>query len=405
MEEKTNQQTQQEGVPQAPARTATRTTAQMRQQTIQQPIQQQPMQAPVQPRPQAVVPDERDRRIAELEARLADAEKEKRIAELERREKELELKSREMERPVINRPRPAIEDDGTDFDLPHEFVTVKFIKKKRGSVEDAESPMFGGMAENARKVFVVPRMRNGRLVNVLTSKEEKYFEKLLRLPEGAFSIYNKGDENYWLDSTPGAVNKVALTKNGIQLNLSVWEDYIKWKILLANTNEICPSEEKLKRSPLATYLFVLCNEKVGAELALKRAELKMECYDKFRMYRENRSVLKWLVEKMENRRLAPNTTFTQLYPMVDELIDRDAEKFHEAITSQTLEMEAMLMEALDCGVVTRNAGQYYMTDNGDALCDSNNKPYLNVAATWLRRNDNADVRERIRLQIDNKRKI
>lgn len=414
MEEKKNQQPQQpmqEGMAFGPV-PAAKTGAQMRtqpQQTPQTMQQPQPMQAPMppqmQPRQQAAHPDERDRRIAELEARLANMEKEKRIAELEAREKELEAKSGASNPNVITSPRPAVVDDGSDFALPNEFVMVKFIKKQRGSIDDPENPGFGGMMPNARKVYATPRLKNGRLVNVLTTKEEKYFEKLLRLGEGAFSVYNKGDDNYWLDSTPNAVNKVILTSNGIQLNLSVWEDYIKYKILLANTNEICPSEEQLKRNPKSTYLFVLCNEKVGAELALKRSELKMECYEMFRRYREKRSVLKWIVEKLENRRLAPNTTYTQLYPMIDELIDRDAERFHDTVTAPTLESEALLMEALDSGVVIRSAGQYFMADNGDALCDSNNKPYLHVAAEWLRRPANNELRERLRMMIDSKKKI
>ena len=91
--------------------------------------------------------------------------------------------------------------------------------------------LYGGMAENAVRIFGVPKLSSGSYVNVLTNQEKTCIEEALGLEVNALSIYKKQD-NFWDNFN------VRLTKQDTVLNLSRPEDYLKYKVLLANKNEV-----------------------------------------------------------------------------------------------------------------------------------------------------------------------
>ena len=108
------------------------------------------------------------------------------------------------------------------------------------------------MADSAVKTFTVPRLSSGMYVNVLTDDEKACLEQIMNLEYNALSIYKKTD-NFWDDSNDQAISRVRLTKQDNYLNLSDPEDYIRYKILLANKNYIAPSLEALQDAPKASY--------------------------------------------------------------------------------------------------------------------------------------------------------
>lgn len=115
--------------------------------------------------------------------------------------------------------------------LQNKKIIVRHIHRE-GKVTDKRHLLYGGMVENATKTFTVPVIAStGSLKNVLTNDEKDYFENLLGVN---LSVHNKKD-NYWHNY------QVRLTKSDTYLDLSNPEDYIKYKVLLANNTMICPS--------------------------------------------------------------------------------------------------------------------------------------------------------------------
>ena len=90
------------------------------------------------------------------------------------------------------------------------------------------------------------------------------------LEYNALSIYKKVD-NYWEN------NMVRLTKQDNILDLSDPEQYIKYKILLANKNFIAPSLEILTDYPKATYQFVIIAEGEETKTAKDNMSITMKC--------------------------------------------------------------------------------------------------------------------------------
>ena len=143
--------------------------------------------------------------------------------------------------------------------LRNERITVRHIDRQRGMVTNPKHVLYGGMAENAVKTYVVPRLSSGMYVNVLTDSEKSYLEDIMGLENNALSIYKKQD-NFWDDSNENGISRVRLTKQDNYFNLSDPEDYIRYKILLANKDFIAPSMQVLEDRPKSTYEFVIISE-------------------------------------------------------------------------------------------------------------------------------------------------
>lgn len=152
---------------------------------------------------------------------------------------------------LVEVPRP-VEEEGTIKKTPgclvnclkNERVIVRHIPKASGMVTNPKHILYGGMAENAVKVFTVPRLSSGMYVNVLTDQEKQFLENIMRLEVNALSVYKKVD-NFWDDSNEKGISRVRLTKQDNYFNLADPEDYIRYKILLANKDYIAPSLEAL----------------------------------------------------------------------------------------------------------------------------------------------------------------
>ena len=137
--------------------------------------------------------------------------------------------------------------------LRNERIVVRHVPKLTGMWgNNPKHILAGGMAEGASRTFVVPRLSSGMFVNVLTDKEKAFLEEIMGLEYNALSIYKKTN-NFWDDSNDSGINKVRLTKQDNYFNLSDPEDYIRYKILLANKDYIAPSLQTLQDAPKATY--------------------------------------------------------------------------------------------------------------------------------------------------------
>ena len=60
--------------------------------------------------------------------------------------------------------------------LRNERVIVRHIPKATNLVSNPKHIFYGGMAENATRTFVVPKLTSGTYVNILTKNEKKFLE-------------------------------------------------------------------------------------------------------------------------------------------------------------------------------------------------------------------------------------
>ena len=267
--------------------------------------------------------------------------------------------------------------------LRNERIIVRFVPSPTAMVQRKGHILYGGMAENATRSFVVPRLsKTGMFKNVLTDSEKTFLEKAMGLEINALSIYKK-ENNFWDDSNPNGIGRVKLHKQDNYLDLSIPEQYIQYKILLANKDYIAPSMEELENRPKATYQFVIISEGAEAQKNLSRMDITMECYTEYGAVKRDKDTLKTIIEQLEKRPISPNVELGFLQNKVNEYIQIDPRKFYTVITDEYLPAKVLVKRAVEAGLVGTKNNTYYLRKDGSPLCEMNEESTLNNAAKYL----------------------
>lgn len=270
--------------------------------------------------------------------------------------------------------------------LRKEIVTVRHINKPSGLVSNPNHVLYGGMAETAVRYFTVPLLeKSGTLKNVLTDKEKAYLEEAMGLDYNALSIYRK-ENNFWENY------QVRLTKTDSYLDLSIPDDYIKYKVLLANSDLIAPSIESLQDRPKATYQFVLIEEGAEEKTATNKVTVTQNCWKEFGKNEDNADVLKMVIEIVSGKPLSPSIKLDSLKTKAADLISSDPKYFLQVITDPLLKTKILIKKAVEIGAISRRGDYYYLTEGDVPLCGNREEPTLTKAAQYLNTPKNQEMK-------------
>lgn len=257
--------------------------------------------------------------------------------------------------------------------LRNERVTVKFIPNETGGL-DKRHPYYGGKVEGAFTFVTVPMLKNGTIANPLTKAEKEYLEEIMQLDYGALSVYRKED-NYWENLM------VRLGKEDTILDLSVPTDYIKYKVLLANKDLICPSMKDLEEKPKATYQYVMVADTDVFNEASNRTTNKMKCYEELGRIRDDKDAMRCVIQTIAGRQVDINSKVEFMRDRLVDMIDSNPKRFLNVVTDPLLQIKVTLMRAVEEKAVSKR-GDYYYYD-GEPLCGDNESPTITVAAKYL----------------------
>lgn len=286
------------------------------------------------------------------------------------------------ERVEMQKPEPVNSNEPVNC-LRNERVIVRFVPRPSAMVQNPKHILYGGMAENAKRSFVVPRLNStGMFKNVLTDNEKAFLERAMGLEYNALSIYRKKD-NFWDDSNPMGIGRVTLHKQDNYLDLSVPEDYIKYKILLANKDQIASSLQELEDRPKATYQFVIISENAEAASNLSKMDVTMECYTEYGAIRNDADTLRVVIELLEGRPTAPKVKLDYLQGKVNEYIQKDPRRFLRTVKDELLPAKVLIKKCVEAGLIGKKNDTYYLRSDGTPLCEMNEDSTLNNAARYL----------------------
>ena len=284
--------------------------------------------------------------------------------------------------------------------LRNERVIIRHIPKESGMATNPKHILFGGMAENAVRTFVVPRLSSGMFVNILTDSEKAFLEEVMGLEYNALSIYKKVD-NFWDDSNENGISRVRLTKQDNYLNLADPEDYIRYKILLANKDYIAPSLQALQDSPKATYQFVIISEGDETKSAKDNMSATMKCYKEFGKIENDINTLRVIVETIDGRPTAPTVKLEFLQGRINTLIQADSKIFLRVITDPMLSTKVLIKRAIEAGLISNRGNYLYLKSDNTPLCEVNEEPTLNIAAKFLNAPKNQEIKFALEAKLKN----
>ena len=280
--------------------------------------------------------------------------------------------------------RPAVREEKSTRELVNplrkETVIVKFVPSPNALVHTKGHVLSGGMADGSTKTYVVPRLRNGQYMNILTDSEMAYLEHIMRLEPGALSIYNKVN-NFWDDSNEQGVGSVTLHKQNNYLDLSDPIDYIKYKVLLANKDYICPSLQELEDRPKATYQFVIVNENAETQMNLSKNDAKRQSYIQYGKISEDSDTLRTILEIITGRPVGSMTKLDFLQAKTMDEIEKDPRRFLTLIKDELLPAKVLIKKSVEAGLITRRNDLYYY--EGQPMCDNGEDSTLTNAARYI----------------------
>ena len=277
--------------------------------------------------------------------------------------------------------------------LRKEKIIVRFVPKENDNVTDRKHVAFGGMMDNSVRGFTVPMLSNGVYRNVLTDNEKNYLEDVLGLEINGLSVYNKKD-NFWDDYL------IKLTKQDTILDLSIPEDYIKYKVLLANKDTVAPSMNELKRAKKATYEYVIMEPNEEFADSRNRVNNTMKCYEEFGAIKDKFDVLKCIIETIDGRPVANNTKIEFLQAKATDLITANPKLFLDTATDPLLNTKVLIKKAVAAGIISKRGEYYYFREDGSPLCDSNEDPTFTIAAKYLSLPQNQELKFSIEAKIN-----
>ena len=271
--------------------------------------------------------------------------------------------------------------------LKNERILVRFVPKEDSNITNPKHILYGGMAEGAIKYYTVPVLAStGTYKNILTDDEKAFLESYMGLEYNALSVYNKTN-NFWANFT------VRLTKHDNYLDLSDPNDYIKYKVLLANTDFIADSLKTLNDRPKATYQFVMIKEGESEKREEEKMSVTMKCYKEYGKIEDDNDTLRCIIELIDTRPIAKNTKSEFLKSRINSLIQADPKLFYNIITDEYLNNKVLIKTATEEGVIKRRNNLYYFEDT--PLCPDGTESTLSVAAEYIGLGKNQDLKLRI----------
>ena len=261
-------------------------------------------------------------------------------------------------------------------------LVVNTAYSMASTIADLFFVLFGGMANGSKMRITTPLLRSGGFADVLTKDEKKFLEYKLGLEPNALSVHNRIN-NFWDDANENDIGRVELIKGDNPLDLSNPIDYIKYKILLANKDQIAPSVQIMQDKPKATYKFVIINEGDSTKDANLKVTLKAKAYMEFGKINDNKEKMRVIIETLDGRPTAANSKLEFLQGKLGELIEANTKTFLQVAKDPLLDNKVLIKKAIEAGLIANRGNFLYLRDGNMPLCDNGQEPTLSVAANYL----------------------
>ena len=253
----------------------------------------------------------------------------------------------------------------------------------------------GGLMDGSKITLCVPMLRNGQYKNVLTDAEKDFLEEALGLDSNALSVYKK-ENNFWDDYT------VQLDgKEGLHLDLSNPDDYIKYKVLLANSDIVASSVQERIDRPKNTYRYEIVRETEETDMVNAKLDATEEAFMELGRIKDDIDTLRLVAELLDNHPYAANTSQAFLRARVGSNIQSNPKNALKVLTDPLLHAKMLLRRGTEIGILSKRGDYYYLKSDNSPLCETGEDPTLSVAAKYLNLAAHQDIKFLLESKIGN----
>jgi len=291
------------------------------------------------------------------------------------------------ERTIVKRkPATEVEKEELISCLKNEKIIIRFINRESGMITNPKHVFYGGMAEGATRVLTVPTLAStGAYINVLTNMEKAFLESAMGLEVNALSIYLK-ENNYWENLW------VRLIKGDTYLDLSDPDDYIKYKVAIANRDIVAPSITEMQDRPKATYQFVIISENEETKESNKNLSTSMEAYMLLGKLQDQKEVLKLIVETIEGKPISSKAKLDFILQQVHKIVQSNPKMFVKVAKDPMLSTKVLIAESIECALIKKRGDYLYLANDNSPLCEIGEDPTLNIVASFLNKPKHQEIK-------------
>lgn len=251
------------------------------------------------------------------------------------------------------------------------------------------------MMEGSSKIYMAPLLRNGGIKNVLTDEEKDVLEDALQMDKNDLSVYKKPEDNFW------ASFKVRVTKETLELNLEDPYDYIKYKILLANTDFIAPSIKDIKNK--VTYKFYIERPEEVNQMKAEQLDATTKAWELYgRFTGDKGKMLDFLrvygeivaSSRSKTHALDKKSNIDLIKGTLAEIVSSNLKAFVNIVEDKNYDTKLFISKAVEQGLLERKNSSYH--DKGES------KPFavsFVKAVEYLDNPENQDYRQLLETQL------
>ena len=282
------------------------------------------------------------------------------------------------------------------FNLKEEYKgkTVKIVPIKRSSwITDPEHEA-AFLVGTATRNYSAPMDRNGNIVCPLTDEERAYFENAevsgMSYKPGDLSPY-KEKNNFWRR------HKIRLGKDPKVLKLDQPKDFIDYKLLLANKEEIAPSYEDAKKK--RSYKFMIVSEETAVDNRLSKQKKLQEAYMFLGKISENKEEMSSFL-RIHGKRVPVDATEKWLQDELGKMIDTALDAFLAIARDVDRKTRLLILDAVEAGILLKDGRKYFL-QGGEPLCGPGEVPLMETAVNFLKQKKNQDILLDIKARLEN----
>jgi hypothetical protein len=274
------------------------------------------------------------------------------------------------------------------FTLPKKKVKVRLVNRARGPVKDPDHVMYN-LAPGAT-IDICPRNLPGTstIDCPLTEAEKVFFENKqlsgMAFNPGDLSPYNAKADNFWRSKRAN----VRLDNKELELNLGNPGDYLKYKILISNTDLIAVGldNEFMKKS----YIYVITDQEDERKKAGKKGDKQKRAWKIAGKIEDSRETMINYLE-IVGKRPSTDSPLEFLQAEIVKEIENNIDLFLEVLEDEQFDTRVLITKSLQIGTVLRN-GHKYTLANEEPLCSAGDINNLKGAMDFLEAKENQDIR-------------
>ncbi len=260
----------------------------------------------------------------------------------------------------------VVETKVNTFELPNKVVKVKPNPYNPGRIKDPRHVAFFKM-EGCFDRLVCAVDRNNKRKNPFTKEEKDYLENILGLEPNALSVYKKDGYLVELDKTP-----IALGREPLILNLSDPLDYIKYKILLTNSEIVAPDFTEVKNK---NYRYYIEDDESIAKAKTKESNFNMIAWKEYGKIEDNRQKMVAFLKvysQMRGKSFATfkvdvNSKLELIQSKIVDIINSDIRAFVEVVQYEHFETALLIAESIESGEIKKQGTVYSLKHDGDRI--------------------------------------